>query len=142
MLASCVGAGALIGALVLASRGSVRRQGAIILTAAVALAAFTAILGLAHWLWLAIPFLVLIGVGQTIFGVLTTNALLDLTEEDYRGRVMSLLFLQLGFFSIGSVAAGLLADRFGAGAALTMLGSLGVLAALLQAATNRRRRRF
>lgn len=142
LLASCIGIGALLGAIVLAAQGDVRHKGAVILGAAGLVGALVALLGLSHWLIMAIPVLILIGVAQTTLGAVTNNALLDLTDDEYRGRVMSLLFLQVGFFSIGSLVAGILADRVGAGWALVALGSTSVVLAAVQAVANAPLRRL
>ena len=73
----------------------------------------------------------LAGFGLIVY-VASTNTMLQLTTEDrYRGRVMSLYTLMfIGTAPIGSLVAGIVAQRAGAPVATTVSGAVMVLGAL------------
>lgn len=129
LLMSSLGVGALIAALGVAqSRGveppAWRRTLGVVLLGA-------GLLGLAvnRSYRLAVPLLTVAGWGMVSLSV-GTNALVQLSSaESMRGRVMSTFTLVLvGVTPLGSLIAGSLADRWGAGAALAV-GGLVALAA-------------
>ena len=114
-LMTASGAGALGGALYLASRRSVLGLGR-----AMAVAATTFGLGLTAFsfsrsLWLSMLVLPIVGAGMMITMAATNTIIQTVVEEDLRGRVMA--FYTMAFFGtapIGSLFAGMAADRLGA----------------------------
>ncbi|HEX8463479.1 MAG TPA: MFS transporter, partial [Abditibacterium sp.] len=111
-LMAASGSGALVAALFLAARRSVRGLGKVIpictIGFSVAVAAFSQI----STLWLALPILFLMG-----FAMMTQNAacntlLQTIVEPDKRGRVMSLYTMAfMGLAPFGSLWAGALAQQ-------------------------------
>ncbi len=130
-LTSAVAVGAIIAAIFLASRNSVRGLGKI-LTAAVALFG-AAVLGFSRstHLWLSLGLLVFTGFATMTLMASCNTLIQTLVDDDKRGRVMSfytISFVGLGPF--GSLLVGALAARLGAPAAVFING-LGCLAAAI-----------
>jgi MFS family permease len=128
-LTSAIAVGAIIAALFLASRKSVRGLGQI-LTAAVALfgAAMLCFSRSTH-LWLSLGLLVFTGFATMTLMASCNTLIQTLVDDDKRGRVMSfytISFVGLGPF--GSLLVGALAARLGAPTAVFING-LGCLAA-------------
>ena len=129
LLTSCAGAGALIGALFLASRSTIRGLGRLIVRAAglfgISLVAFA----LSRDLLLSCSLLVLSGFGIMLTTASINTVLQTLVGEDMRGRVMSLYTMAfVGMTPIGSLTGGALANRFGA-PFIVALGGIGCLVA-------------
>jgi MFS family permease len=121
LMSTAIGVGALAGALMLASLGNYQRKG-LILTVGNLLFPVTVIaLSLSSSFHLTLGILVVGGLGFMTQNA-TANTLVQTTVPDaLRGRVMSVyMMVFLGFFPIGSLIAGAVAERFGVpvGAAL------------------------
>jgi MFS family permease len=131
MLMGASGAGALVGALYLASRKTVIGLGGVLVKAAFGFGLGLILFGLSRWEWLSVPLLALTG-GAMMVQMAASNTLVQtLVDEDKRGRVMS--FFAVAFFGMapfGSLIAGSLGARIGA--PLTVLG--GGVATVLAAA--------
>ena len=129
-LMSAVGAGGLMGALFAASLGRFERRGLIQLgalgLASVALLGFSFTRSLAA----ALPLLVLVGFSVLLY-MATTHTMVQLSVPDkMRGRVTSLLMLNMGLMSLGSLLAGMLADLIGAPRVAAISAALAVTLAL------------
>jgi len=128
-LMTASGAGALVGALYLASRRSVLGLGRAMAVASttfgVALAAFS----LSRSLWLSLLLLPLVGAGMMITMAATNTIIQTVVSEELRGRVMAFYTMAfLGTAPIGSLIAGFVADRLGPQRTI-MLGGLSCIAA-------------
>lgn len=119
MLTIASGLGALSGAVFLATRTTVVGLGRWIAVAPLLLAAGLAVLGVSASLWLSLAALVIVGFGMmTQMGA--SNILVQtLVDEDKRGRVMSFYTMAfVGLAPFGSLAAGMIAARYGLSTAL------------------------
>ena len=128
-LMTASGAGALGGALYLASRRSVvglgRAMAVASITFGVALAAFS----LSRSLWLSLLVLPLVGAGMMITMAATNTVIQTIVSEELRGRVMAFYTMAfLGTAPIGSLIAGLVADRLGPQRTI-LFGGLSCIAA-------------
>ncbi|HEY4216097.1 MAG TPA: MFS transporter [Gemmatimonadaceae bacterium] len=128
-LMTAAGLGALAGALYLASRGSVLGLGRVMvvstITFGVALIAFS----FTRSLWMALAVLPFVGGGMMIEMASTNTILQTIVEDRLRGRVMAFYTMAfLGTAPIGSLLAGLLADRIGAEHTIMLGGAACVLA--------------
>jgi MFS family permease len=139
-LTTAMGIGALAGALVVASRRRPRYRLLIAVTFAFGVLALA--VALAPTLPLALGLLVPMGAASVAF-IALANSLLQLhSTGQMRGRVMSLwAIVFLGSTPIGAPLTGLVAEHFGARAALGMGAVAALLAALGGAFALRRIRR-
>jgi MFS family permease len=113
-LMTASGAGALIGALWLASRRSVLGLGRIIAFATAAFGTGLIAFSFSRSLWPALAFLVLSGLGFMIQSASTNTILQTIVEDDKRGRVMSLFIMAfIGTAPFGSLLAGTMSHKIG-----------------------------
>jgi MFS family permease len=123
------GAGALGGALYLASRTSVLGLGRAMAVAAATFGAGLVAFALSRAMWLSMLVLPVVGAGMMITMASTNTILQTVVEEDLRGRVMAFYTMAfLGTAPIGSLLAGVAADRIGAPRTI-LLGGLACIAA-------------
>jgi MFS family permease len=114
-LMTASGVGALIGALYLASRSTVVGLGRLIVIATMVFGASLIAFSFSHQLWLSLAVLPFVGAGMMVEMASTNTFLQTIVEERYRGRVMAFYTMAfLGTAPIGSLLAGVLADRIGA----------------------------
>ena len=130
-LMTCFGAGALTGAVYLASRRSVLGLGRWVARASVIFALGLIALSLSRWLWLSLPLLAVTGFGMMV-QIASSNTLLQtLAEEEKRGRVISLYTVSfMGMIPFGSLLAGGLAGLVGTPRTILLGGSVCLLSAL------------
>lgn len=125
------GCGALLAAIWLAMRRSVRGLGGVIpaatATFGVALIAFS----FSRTLWLSCALIVVAGAGFMIQLASSNTIVQTIVEDDKRGRVMSFFMMAfLGSAPFGSLFAGGFADRYGAPQTLRVGGVFCILGAV------------
>ena len=126
-LMTASGAGALVGALYLASRSSVLGLGRVMVAATSLFGLTLMLFALSHQLWLSLVVLPFVGAGMMVEMASTNTVLQTIVEEQLRGRVMAFYTMAfLGTAPIGSLLAGVVADRIGAQATI-MLGGAACL---------------
>ncbi|MGB6131248.1 MAG: MFS transporter [Acidobacteriaceae bacterium] len=130
-LMGAAGAGALISALTLVLRRSVRGLTKMIPIAAGMFGLSLVLFGLSHWLWLSLLLLLFTGFGM-LQGLTVSNTIIQtLVPEDKRGRVMSYYTAAfVGMAPFGSLLAGLLATWIGAPRTVMFTGSCCILGGL------------
>jgi MFS family permease len=136
-LMAAAGAGAVMGALWLASRPSVLGLGRVMVATSLSFGVGLMLLGLSRTLWLALPLVLITGAGMMVTLASSNTLLQTIVDEDKRGRVMSLYTMAFfGMVPFGSLLAGWLANHVGApvtiscGGLLTALGGLAFWRAL------------
>ena len=113
-LMTASGVGALGGAVYLASRASVLGLGRAIAVATTVFGAGLVGFGLSRALWLSLLILPVIGAGFMVSLAATNTIVQTITEEHLRGRVMAFYAMAfLGTAPLGSLLAGVLAERLG-----------------------------
>jgi MFS family permease len=114
LLMTMSGLGALGGAFYLASRTSVVGLGRVIAGASALFGVGLVGFGFSRSLWLSLLILPLVGAGFMVSLAATNTVIQTLTEEHLRGRVMAFYTMSfLGTAPLGSLLAGVLADRLG-----------------------------
>jgi predicted MFS family arabinose efflux permease len=135
------GAGAFMGALLVAYLGDFRRKGWLVLGGSIAFGVFIANFALSSRLTLSLVFL--FGVGfSLVVCVATVNTLLQkLVTDQMRGRVMSMFILSfMGTMPIGNIVAGTASNHFGPQHTLATGGIIVALVATGIAIFNKRLR--
>jgi MFS family permease len=115
LLTTATGAGALAGALYLASRQTVVGLGRVMMYGTVAFGAALVVFAFARTLWVALLVLPIAGAAFMVQLAATNTVIQTIVEDRLRGRVMA--FYTMAFFGtapFGSLVAGVAADRFGA----------------------------
>ena len=141
LLLSIMGLGSLIGALFIASLGKWRR-GLILIMG-------TFITGIGLSLIAALPFyyvaaglMVLIGLGDSARRTLYHALLIEHTDDEYRGRVMSVWMLNFSLMPLGVLPAGFVADWAGGQAAVAMFAVAVLATGVIVLATQAQLRRL
>ncbi|MCC6238672.1 MAG: MFS transporter [Dehalococcoidia bacterium] len=129
VLMSATSVGSLAAALVIASLPS-KRRGAILLWGSVLLGIALIGFSASHWVWVTIPIMVVIGVGQSTRMALSNVLVQSYTDDQYRGRVMSIYMMEMSLVQISTYFVGLAADVIGIQWALGFTSALLVVLAL------------
>ncbi|WP_433971660.1 MFS transporter [Tunturiibacter lichenicola] len=129
-LTGASGVGALISALSLALRKSVRGLTTMIQIAAIMFGSGLILFGLSRHLALSLFLMLVVGFGM-MQGLAASNTVIQtLAPEDKRGRVMSYYTMAfVGMTPFGSLLAGALAHRFGAPHAVMITGAFCLVGA-------------
>jgi predicted MFS family arabinose efflux permease len=113
-LLTCVGVGALTGALSLAGLGARIRRGRLFNATAYSFAGTTILFALMRSVSMAAVILVFLGLTMLINGALANGMLQAVVPDELRGRVMATyVFVYVGFTPIGSFIAGALSNLIG-----------------------------
>jgi len=136
-LMGSIGVGALCGALLLASRQTVRGLGRFIVASVSAFGAALIAFSLSRSLWLSLVLVFFSGFGLMVHMAASNTIVQTIVDDDKRGRVMSFYAAAFqGTMPLGSLLAGALAGRIGAprtvqlGGAACLLGALAFARAL------------
>ena len=125
------GAGALVGALYLASRRTVVGLGRVILVGSLSFGASLVVFSTTRSIWLAAPVLAFAGAGFIVQAASTNTIIQTIVDERFRGRVMA--FYTMAFFGsvpVGSLISGVVATYVGATLTIRMGGSVCIAAGL------------
>jgi len=126
------GFGAAAGTVYLAMRPTIR--GLLTLMPVAGAAAGAALIGFAFstTLWLAIPLLVVVGVGGMLAAASTNTVLQTIVEDHMRARVVSIYMMSfLGTAPLGALFAGMLSEVIGPPAVLALGGAVALAAAAI-----------
>jgi MFS family permease len=128
-LMTASGAGAVAGALYLASRSSVLGLGRVMMLSTVTFGAALIAFSLTHTLWLALLILPIVGGGFMIEMAATNTILQTITEEALRGRVMAFYTMAfLGTAPLGSLLSGVIAEHIGSQLTILLGGAVCIAA--------------
>jgi MFS family permease len=118
-LMTATGVGAVAGALYMAARRTVLGLGRVMVASTLAFGAGLVAFGLARTIWFALIMLIVVGAGFMTEMAATNTILQTIVEERLRGRVMAFYTMAfLGTAPIGSLLAGIVADRVGVSATI------------------------
>jgi MFS family permease len=113
LLSAAVGAGALAGALIVASLGSFRHRGILLTFGNLFFPSMVLLFSMSTSLPLSMVILAGVGLGFIIQNATANTLIQDTVPDALRGRVMSLYMLVFqGFFPLGALTAGLIAQTF------------------------------
>jgi MFS family permease len=132
-MSTAVGVGALAGALAIASLGDYHGKGLMLTAGNLLFPAMVIAVSLSRSYHLTICLLALTGLGFMTQNA-TANTLVQITVPDkLRGRVMSVyMMVFMGFFPIGALIAGAVAEKFGVPVGAAFGGSIALAYGLCQ----------
>jgi MFS family permease len=119
---SIVSLGALACTLRIASMRA-RNRGRTVLLGNAALGIVIIAFALADSVWLSFPLLLLIGAGQALRNSLSNVLSQTYVDDAFRGRVMSLVSMQMNAAQLGTFAIGLASEALGARVAFAGMGA-------------------
>jgi MFS family permease len=135
-LMSTTGAGALVGALTLATVNPQRRRGLALMGVMIAFGLMLILFSISTFgspLAVSFGIIALIGMFQTPYHALQNAILLDSAPENMRGRIMALVSLDRVVIMGGGTLAGFLAEVLGAQIAQIIFGSMCIIGVLFLA---------
>ncbi len=123
LLMGMMGVGALVGALYVAAVGRKNRGNLLILSSF--LSAFGLLLvAIVPIYSFGLVIMLLLGLGDTGRMTLNQALLMEIADEKYRGRVMSIYMLNFGLMPLGVYPAGILSDVLGG---QIVVGAMGLM---------------
>ena len=135
VMMSAMGLGALGGTLVIAFLGKVSRRGFALAASGIlsglVLLGFAATSHFAPVFATGIAILVVIGLIQASRMTLTSSLMMEYTDQEYRGRVMSIFGLSMGIMPAGVLPVTIVAERMGAPIALGIMAGMLILVAFV-----------
>ena len=90
----------------------------------------------------AAAIMVLLGLGDAGRHTLNQAMIMEETEDEYRGRVMSIFMMIFGMMPLGVLPAGLLAEAVSGQFAVGLMAALLILVSLLMYLTQKKLRNF
>jgi MFS family permease len=112
-LSAALGAGSVLGALVVATFGRERQLGLLMFASIVCIGAGAIAFGLSGNVLLTGAILFTVGAGESVLFAAYETILLIRLPDELRGRVMGLMFTIVAVFPLGAVIAGIAAEFVG-----------------------------
>ncbi len=132
VLMACTGVGALLGALTLAARRSLRGLSSLIGYAVLSFGSALILFSFSRSVWLSALLLVPVGFSVMVQMASSNTLLQMMVPDDFRGRVMSLYSMMfMGMGPLGALLAGTIAHHIGAPMTVAIGGVCCILAGLL-----------
>ena len=119
--------GALIGSIAMIMSGGARRPGRFMVLSIIAWYALMVIFAWQETKWPGFAILLLVGIMQSTAMISMSVILLQITPEQFRGRIMGVRILAVYGLPVGLLAAGALVDWTGFSNAVTIYTLLGIL---------------
>ncbi|MDP6454599.1 MAG: MFS transporter [SAR202 cluster bacterium] len=123
LLIAVMGGGSLVGSLVIAALGNWRR-GMLLILGSFASGIALLLLVLFPFYYAAAAIMIILGVGDSTRRTLNQSMMMEVVEDQFRGRVMSVFMMNFGLMPLGVLPTGILADAVGPRFAI---GTLAVL---------------
>jgi len=131
VLQAASGVGGLAGAFLVANLGAYPKKTRLLLGGALAFGGFLVMFALTPWFYLALVFIALLGFGSMVVTTVNNTAIQLVIPHEVRGRVMSVMLMTFGLMPLGSVPAGIMAERVGAPLVVAVSAGLFIAAAML-----------
>ncbi len=141
LLVAIMGGGSLVGSLTIAALGNWRRGMLLILGSFISGGALLLIAAFPLY-YAAAAIMILVGLGDSARRTINMGLIMEVVEDQYRGRVMSVFMMNFGLMPLGVLPAGLIADALGGQMAIGILGILMILVTLAILLTQKRLRSF
>jgi MFS transporter, DHA1 family, staphyloferrin A biosynthesis exporter len=129
-LTACSGVGAVAGALWVASLGLQRGRRRLMLMALVGFGATLVVFALSPWLWLSAVASIAVGMCRQLYNALNNTLIQESVDEEFRGRVVSTLFLDRAAVPLGTMLAGAGTAAIGAPVTTALMASILIVLAI------------
>jgi MFS family permease len=127
LLLAADGFGAMIVALLIASRRDLKHKGRAFVLGSAFFMAAAFLFSLSPWYVLSFAVLLIAGAGGAGFATMQSGVILLSASDAMRGRAMGTLILAIGFQPLGTLLIGVLASALGAPLAITVTVGAGLL---------------
>lgn len=122
LLLTSAGLGALVGALGIASVGSFRRKGMLLIGGSIMFGVSLVGFSQSSWMPLSLALLFAVGLSNASYTSQAQTIIQTLAPQHMRGRVLSIYMLSRGLMPLGSLLAGGLASWLGGPSAVMLMG--------------------
>ena len=131
LLSAAVGVGALMGALIVASLGTFQHKGVLLTMGNLFFPTMVLLFTASNIFPVSMLVLVGAGLGFMVQNAMTNTLIQLAVPDDLRGRIMSVYMLVFqGFFPLGSLMAGAIAQQFGVPFGAAFGGTIALIAGL------------
>jgi len=141
-LASAVGYGSIIGALLAANLTQIKKRGQILVWTTFIYMAFVTAFALSNVYALSFGFLVVAGIANSVYLMFNQVMVQLIVDDDYRGRVLSLYVMVSGITPFSALLMGALIDVFGAQVTVAAFTGLASAIVLVIGLTSKRLRQI
>jgi MFS family permease len=141
-LASAVGYGSIIGALMAANLTGLKKRGQILVWTTFVYMALVTAFALSNVYALSFTFLVIAGIANSTYLMFNQVMIQLIVDDEYRGRVMSLYVMVGSLTPFSALLMGALIDMFGAQATVACFTGLAATIVLIIGLTSRRLRQI
>lgn len=125
------GAGALIGALALAAKSSLRGLGTWVAASSACFGLFLAMFAYSRLFWVSTALLIPVGMFMMVQMASTNTLIQSMVPDRLRGRVMSVYsMMMMGMAPLGALLAGALSNRIGASLTVALGGFCSILGSI------------
>ena len=141
LLIAIMGGGSLAGSLVIAALGNWRR-GLLLIAGAFASGLALILIALFPIYAVGAAIMLLVGIGDSGRRTINMGLIMEVVDDRYRGRVMSVFMMNFGLMPLGVLPAGLATDALGGETVAAIMGVMLLLVAAAVLLTQRRLRSF
>ncbi len=141
LLVAIMGVGAMLGALYIAAVGR-KNRGMLLILSSMLSGVGLLLVALIPIYSAAAVFMIILGIGDSGRMSLNQALLIELSDNEYRGRVMSIFMLNFGFMPLGTFPAGLMIDYLGGQAVIGMMAAGLIAITVVIFLTQRQLRRI
>ena len=128
------GMGALAGAVLIASAGSISYHGRVYVGGSMLALIAVLLFSLSRWYFVSLPILVVLGLGTAGFGTMQATIVMLLAKEEMRGRALGIISLAIGAGPLGALMIGAIASAVNPTFAIGLNAVLGIVSLALVAA--------
>ncbi len=139
-LASAVGYGSIVGAILAANLTQMKKRGQILVWTTFVYMALVTLFALSNIYALSFALLVVAGIANSIYLMLNQVMIQLVVDDEYRGRVLSLYVMVSGITPFSALAMGALIDVFGAQITVACFTGLATAIVLFIGVTSHRLR--
>ena len=127
LLLAADGFGAMVVALLIASRRGLKHKGRVFVLGSVLVMVTVLLFSFSPWYLLSFVLLLIAGAGGAGFATMQSGIILISASDAMRGRAMGTLILAIGFQPLGALLIGVLASALGAPLAIAVTAGAGLL---------------
>jgi MFS family permease len=131
ILQAAGGVGGLAGAFLVANLGSYPKKTRLLLGGALAFGGLLVLFALTPWYYVALVIIALLGFASMVVTTVNNTAIQLVIPHEVRGRVMSVMMMTFGLMPLGSVPAGIMAERVGAPPVVAVSAGLFLVSSLV-----------
>ena len=132
-LAAAVGLGGVAAAVFIAGIGYLIRKGLAVFLGLIGGCAFILLFSQSHWLWVSFAMLTGLGFSQYVFRVANSTLIQTVVPDAFRSRVMSIYMLDHGITPMSTLLIGLFIDLWDPSWVFTVIASVALSLATVQA---------